>query len=208
MHELQSVLELQVRQLPAEPLSGPDCNPGRLPTTAILHSELTRSVVVRDSSVAVAPTTRYAHSGDVSIAYQVVGTGPIDLVFAPGSSLMSSSSGNCPGRSTTSGSRASAASCSSTSAGRGCPTRRGPATLEERTDDLLAVMDAAESDRAAILGLSEGGSMAALFAAMHPEGTARSCSTARGLVLCGRPTSRSVSRLRAGEADRTNRSLG
>ena len=49
---------------------------------------------------------------------------------------------------------------------------RGPATLEERTDDLLAVMDAAESDRAAILGLSEGGSMAALFAAMHPEGTA------------------------------------
>lgn len=47
----------------------------------------------------------------------------------------------------------------------------GPATLEERTDDLLAAMDAAESRTAAIFGISEGGSMAALFAATHPERT-------------------------------------
>ena len=47
----------------------------------------------------------------------------------------------------------------------------GPATLEERTDDLLAVMDAAESERAAIFGISEGGSMAALFAATFPQRT-------------------------------------
>jgi class 3 adenylate cyclase len=47
----------------------------------------------------------------------------------------------------------------------------GAATLEERTEDLLAVMDAAESERAAVLGISEGGSMAALFAATHPERT-------------------------------------
>jgi class 3 adenylate cyclase len=173
MHEVQSVLELQVRQLPAEPLSGPDCNAGRLPTTAILHSELTRSGVVRDSSVAVAPTTRYAHSGDVSVAYQVVGTGPIDLVFAPGFISHVELVWELPGAQYYERLASFSRLVLFDKRGTGLSDPvRGPATLEERTDDLLAVMDAAESDRAAILGLSEGGSMAALFAAMHPERTA------------------------------------
>ena len=54
----------------------------------------------------------------------------------------------------------------------------GPATLEERVDDLRAVMDAAGSEQAAVLGVSEGGAMAMLFAAQHPERT-------RALVLYG-----------------------
>src|SRR5206468_12468755 len=52
------------------------------------------------------------------------------------------------------------------------------ATLEERMDDIRAVMDAAGSERAVIFGVSEGGSMACVFAAMHPERT-------RALLLWG-----------------------
>jgi pimeloyl-ACP methyl ester carboxylesterase len=54
----------------------------------------------------------------------------------------------------------------------------GPSTLEERVDDIRAVMDAAGSKRAALFGVSEGGHMSVMFAATHPERTA-------GLVLCG-----------------------
>ncbi|MGZ5295023.1 MAG: adenylate/guanylate cyclase domain-containing protein, partial [Actinomycetota bacterium] len=54
----------------------------------------------------------------------------------------------------------------------------GPATLEERTDDIRAVMDAAGSERAFIFGTSEGGSMASVFAATYPERTS-------GLILWG-----------------------
>ena len=51
-------------------------------------------------------------------------------------------------------------------------------TLEQRTDDLRAVMDAAEMEQAALIGISEGGSMAALFAATYPN-------RCRALVICG-----------------------
>jgi class 3 adenylate cyclase len=54
----------------------------------------------------------------------------------------------------------------------------GPATLEERVEDLTAVLDAAGSERAAVFGISEGGAMAMLFAAQHPQRT-------RALVLYG-----------------------
>ena len=54
----------------------------------------------------------------------------------------------------------------------------GPATLEERTDDIRAVMDAAGSERAFVFGTSEGGSMACVFAATYPERTS-------GLILWG-----------------------
>src|SRR5919204_280527 len=53
-----------------------------------------------------------------------------------------------------------------------------PAPLEDRMDDVRAVMDAAGSERAALLGLSEGGAMSVLFAATYPERT-------RALILCG-----------------------
>ena len=129
---------------------------------------------MRDSSVVVAPTTRYARSGDVSVAYQVVGSGPVDIVFAPGFISHVELAWEDPlwaphyerhasfGRLMLFDKRGT---------GLSDPVP-GAATLEERTDDLLAVMDAAESERAAIFGISEGGSMAALFAATHPERTA------------------------------------
>lgn len=121
----------------------------------------------------MAPATRYAHSGEVSIAYQVVGDGPVDLVFAPGfishvelaweDPLLA----RCHER-LASFSRLVLFDKRGTGLSDPVP---GAATLEERTDDLLAVMDAAGSERAAIFGISEGGSMAALFAATHPERT-------------------------------------
>ena len=136
-------------------------------------SELTHSIVMRDSFDTVGPTTRYARSGDVSVAYQVVGAGPVDLVFAPGfiSHLELAWEdplwARCYER-LASFSRLMLFDKRGT--GLSDPVA-GPATLEERTDDLLAVMDAVESDRAAVFGISEGGSMAALFAATHPERT-------------------------------------
>ena len=122
----------------------------------------------------MAPNTRYARSGDVSIAYQVVGSGPVDLVFAPGfishmelaweDPLM----GARPYERLASFSRLVLFDKRGT--GLSDPVRE-PATLEELVDDLVAVMDAAESERAAIFGISEGGSMAALFAATFPQRT-------------------------------------
>jgi class 3 adenylate cyclase len=134
---------------------------------------LTRSIVIGDSSEAVAPITRYARSGDVSVAYQVVGSGPVDLVFAPGFISHVELVWEYPlvargYERLASFSRLVLFDKRGTGLSDPVP---GPMTLEERTDDLLAVMDAAESERAAIFGVSEGGSMAAIFAATHPERT-------------------------------------
>jgi class 3 adenylate cyclase/alpha-beta hydrolase superfamily lysophospholipase len=121
----------------------------------------------------VTPTTRYARSGDVSVAYQVVGAGPVDVVFAPGFISHVELTWEDPLWSPyyerlASFSRLVLFDKRGTGLSDPVP---GPATLEERTDDLLAVMDAAESERAAIFGISEGGSMAALFAATFPQRT-------------------------------------
>jgi pimeloyl-ACP methyl ester carboxylesterase len=119
----------------------------------------------------VAPSTRYARSGDLSIAYQVVGRGPLDLVAAPG--FISHLDWNWQEPSLqafmerlTEFTRLILFDKRGTGLSDPVP---GPATLEERTADLAAVMDAAGSERAAILGISEGGAMAMLFAAQHPQ---------------------------------------
>jgi class 3 adenylate cyclase len=121
----------------------------------------------------VASTTRYARAGDVSIAYQVVGSGPVDVVFAPGFISHVELTWEDPlwtphYERLASFSRLVLFDKRGTGLSDPVP---GPATLDERTDDLLAVMDAAESERAAIFGISEGGSMAALFAATFPQRT-------------------------------------
>src|SRR4051794_6332360 len=96
----------------------------------------------------------------------------------PASSPTWNTSGrNRASRITSSGSRPSPASSPSTSAAPGSQTGMS-ATLEARMDDIRAVMDAAGAKRAAILGVSEGGPMAAMFAATYPERT-------RALVLYG-----------------------
>ena len=118
------------------------------------------------------PPIRYARSGGVNVAYQVVGMrAEIDLVFAPGTVSHLALAWQLPGRSALV-QRLSrfARVIRFDKRGTGMSDRvTDAATLEERADDIRAVMDAAESEQAAILGFSEGGSMACVFAAMHPE---------------------------------------
>ena len=121
-----------------------------------------------------APEVRYAKSGDVSIAYSVVGDGPIDLVFIAGwvlSSLEVAWEGPPADffRRLASFSRLILFD----KRGTGLSDRMtGIPDLETRMDDIRAVMDAVGSKRAAILGVSEGGPMTLLFAATYPERTA------------------------------------
>ena len=117
------------------------------------------------------PETQYARSGDVNIAYQVSGSGPFDLVFVPGyvthlelhwsigsfAPFLERLSSFCR-------------LIRFDKRGTGMSDRvSGAPTLETRMDDVRAVMDAADSKRAALLGYTEGGLMAMLFAATYPE---------------------------------------
>jgi pimeloyl-ACP methyl ester carboxylesterase len=128
----------------------------------------------------MAPRTHYARSGDVRIAYQVIGDGPFDLVFVPGFVSNLDSSWESPGLSRYLSRLASFCRLIVfDKRGTGLSDRVGPIpTLEQRMDDVRAVMDAVGSNQAAIKGIFEGGAMAMLFAATYPERT-------RALVLCG-----------------------
>src|SRR3954449_3915810 len=117
------------------------------------------------------PSTRYAKSGDVSIAYQVVGDGPIDVVLVLGFATHLDLQWEMPAfaqffERLSSFSRLILFDKRGT--GLSDPVLDAP-TLEERVDDVRAVMDAAGSERAALFGVSEGGPMSVLFAATHPE---------------------------------------
>ena len=119
--------------------------------------------------------TRYARSGDLSIAYQVVGDGPFDLVYVPGWVSNIELMWEEPGLAgflerLASFSRLILFDKRGTGLSDPVPTDGLP-TLEERMDDVRAVMDAAGSERAALLGHSEGGNMCVLFAATYPERT-------------------------------------
>jgi class 3 adenylate cyclase len=123
----------------------------------------------------VQPETRYTKSGDINIAYQVVGEGPLDLVYVPGwisnVELMWEEPGHARLlRRLASFSRVILFDKRGTGLSDSVPVDRLP-TLEERMDDVRAVMDAAGSERAAIFGSSEGGLMSVLFAATYPERT-------------------------------------
>jgi pimeloyl-ACP methyl ester carboxylesterase len=122
-------------------------------------------------NLAVEPETRYARSGDVSIAYQVTGNGPFDIVFVPPTASHVELAWQVPVL------RAMFERLASFSRlihfdkrGTGMSDRvTGVPTLETRMDDLRALMDAVGSERAAVLGWSEGCAMSALFAATYPE---------------------------------------
>lgn len=126
------------------------------------------------------PETRYALSGDVSIAYQIHGAGPPDLVVAPAwitnvelmweEPVMADYFRRL-------GEMARVIRFDKR--GTGMSDRAvGIADMETRMDDIRAVMDAAESERAVVMGLSEGGPLSALFTATYPERTL-------GLILWG-----------------------
>src|SRR3989441_9084499 len=119
------------------------------------------------------PETRYAKSGDVSVAFQVVGDGPFDLVFAPG--FVSNVEYGWEEPTLETFYRRLASFCRLIifdKRGTGLSDRvSGVPDLETRMDDVRAIMDATGSERAAVLGYSEGAAMAALFAATYPGRT-------------------------------------
>jgi pimeloyl-ACP methyl ester carboxylesterase/class 3 adenylate cyclase len=128
----------------------------------------------------VPPPVQYAKSGDLFIAYQVTGEGPVDLIWSPGATshlalqwenpyivrFVERLSTFC--RLIRFDKRGTGLSDRPTSA----------ATLEERTDDIRAILDSLGSETAHLFGVSEGGSMTMLFAATHPRRT-------RSLALWG-----------------------
>ena len=126
------------------------------------------------------PEVQYVTSGDISIAYQVLGDGPVDLVFVHGWVCTFLPGWERPQIASFYNGLASIGRLIQfDKRGTGLSDRVAEvAALEERMDDVRAVMDAAGSERAVLVGVSEGGPMVTLFAATYPERTA-------GLVLLG-----------------------
>ncbi len=119
------------------------------------------------------PETRYAKSGELFIAYQVLGDGPFDLVFAPAINSHLEILWEWPPYARMLGRLASFSRLilfDHRGIGLSDPVAR-PATLEDRMDDLRDVMDAADSERAALFGWGDGGALCQLFAATYPDRT-------------------------------------
>jgi class 3 adenylate cyclase len=121
------------------------------------------------------PATRYAKSGDVNIAYQVVGEGPLDVVLVIGWVFSFDPGWEDPATARFYGRLASFSRLilfdkRGTGLSDGVTPDQLP-NLETRMDDVRAVMDAVGSERAALFGISEGGPMSILFAATYPERT-------------------------------------
>ena len=126
------------------------------------------------------PVTRYTKSGDVHVAYQVFGGGSVDLVFVPGFVSNIENYWEHPELARwllRVGSFARVIMFDKRGTGLSDPVSEAP-SLDLRMDDVRAVMDAVEIERAALLGISEGGPLATLFAATYPQ-------RCRGLVLYG-----------------------
>lgn len=149
---------------------------------SIVESGMSAAAVQTSLSSLPIPQTQYVRNGDVNIAYQVVGAGPVDIVFVMGwvshleyfwkhhlfASFLERLS---------SFSRLILFDKRGTGLSDRVPIEQLP-TLEQRMEDVHAVMDAVGSERAILIGVSEGGPMCSLFAATYPERTA-------GLVMIG-----------------------
>src|ERR1700747_2484639 len=126
------------------------------------------------------PETRYAQGPEGNIAYQVVGEGPIDLVVVPGWFSHVDLLWGDPGWNTFVEQLASFARVilyDKRGTGLSDPIDGAP-TLESRADDLRLVLDAADSEQAALFGFSEGGPISTVFAATYPQ-------RVRALILYG-----------------------
>ncbi len=126
------------------------------------------------------PTTRYAKSGDVHVAYQVFGDGPVDLVLVPG--FVSHIDNywdepSCARWLNRLGSFSRVIMFDKRGTGLSDHVSELPG-MDERMDDMRAVMDTVGIERAALMGISEGGSLASVFAAHHQART-------QALVLYG-----------------------
>jgi class 3 adenylate cyclase/pimeloyl-ACP methyl ester carboxylesterase len=123
----------------------------------------------------VLPVTQYALSGDVNIAYQTMGDGPLDLILVPGIISHVEFHHEFPGY-TAFLRRLSKFSRVVTfdKRGQGLSDRiSGFPSLEQRIDDVRAIMDDIGSRQAVLMGFSEGSPMSALFAATHPDRVSR-----------------------------------
>jgi pimeloyl-ACP methyl ester carboxylesterase/class 3 adenylate cyclase len=136
--------------------------------------------------MADSPATRYVKSDDVHVAYQVIGDGPIDLLWVPGFVSNMEAAWQSPQQA--SFMRRLAAFCRLImfdKRGTGMSDRGSQIfTLEQRMHDVQAILDEIGSERAALFGVSEGGPMSLLYAATYPERTA-------ALVLYGSYAKRS-----------------
>jgi class 3 adenylate cyclase len=126
---------------------------------------------LRAQITATGPETRFAKAGDLSIAYQTVGTGDVDVILVPQWLSNIEQYWDHPAaayflRRIASFSRLIIFDKRGTGLSDAVPSTQ---TLEERMDDVIAVMDAVGCERAVLFGPSEGGPMAALFAATYPE---------------------------------------
>ena len=145
------------------------------PVTAVGRSEPAPAGDAREVTPGAVPRVRYAHSGNVNIAYQVVGSGPVDLVFVMGWVSHLEYFWNEPSfarfltRLSSIG-RLILFDKRGTGLSDAVPVSQLP-SLEQRLDDVRAVMEAAGSERAVLLGVSEGGPLCSLFAATYPEKT-------------------------------------
>jgi pimeloyl-ACP methyl ester carboxylesterase len=157
----------------------------RLPSARALLAALEALPVAVDATASPAfdmPAVRYARSGDVNIAYQVLGAGPLDLVFVMGWISHLEWFWREPSfarflRQLATFARVILFDKRGTGLSDRVATDRLP-TLEQRMDDVRAVLDEVGSQRAVLCGISEGGPMCALFAASRPE-------RVRGLVMIG-----------------------
>lgn len=156
------VREPTVRPYLQEPASLPAEleHAGRFPRR---HDDATAAATSR-------PRTRYAKSGDVHVAYQLFGDGPVDLVLVPGFVSHIDHYWDDPRLAhwlNELGGFARVAMFDKRGTGLSDQVPDLPG-MDERMDDVRAVMDAVGFERAAILGISEGGSLATLFSATHP----------------------------------------
>ena len=117
------------------------------------------------------PNTRYALSGDVNIAFQVMGDGPIDIILVPGIVSHVEFLHEFPGYTGFLHRLATFARVVTfDKRGQGLSDGiSGAPSLEQRVDDVRAIMDDIGSQRAVLLGFSEGSPMSAFFAAANPE---------------------------------------
>jgi class 3 adenylate cyclase/pimeloyl-ACP methyl ester carboxylesterase len=148
------------------------------------------------------PETRYAKSGDIHIAYQVIGSGPLDVVWVPGFVSHIEFMWESPGSAHLLKRLASFSRLIIfDKPGTGMSDRLAAIpTLEQRMEHVRAVMDAVGSERAAFLGISEGGPMSILFAATYPQRTAALMlygSYARRMWAPDHPSGRTQEEMRA-----------
>jgi pimeloyl-ACP methyl ester carboxylesterase len=177
VHVSPDVLKVTIAEI-RKTLADPSREPRYIETA---HRRGYRFIAPTQTSVSApamaheAPPTRYARSGDVNIAYQVLGEGPIDLVFVMGWVSHLEYFWTEPSfarflRRLASFCRLILFDKRGTGLSDRVPLHALP-TLEQRMDDVRAVMDAVGSQRATVCGVSEGGAMSALFAATYPERT-------------------------------------